>query len=91
MTQQSKSLNQVEIELNKKFMCSEKFSNQIECLVKENSDMDYISAIVFFCEKNQIDIENVSKLISKPLKEKLKWNAMELNFLKKSSRARLPI
>lgn len=81
----------IEVELNKKFMSSEKFSNQIEKLVNENSDMDYISAIVYFCEQNKIDVESISKLISKPLKEKLKWNAMELNFLKKSSRARLPI
>lgn len=88
---QSKNLSSLEIELNKKFMCSEKFSNQIERIVQDNDDMDYITAIVYFCEQNQIDVESVSKLISKPLKEKLKWNAMELNFLKKSSRARLPI
>ncbi len=30
-----------------------------------------------------------AKLISKPLKEKIKYEAMELNFLKKTSRAKL--
>jgi hypothetical protein len=30
-------------------------------------------------------------LISKPLKEKIKYEAMELNFLKKVSRAKLPL
>ena len=42
-------------------------------------------------EKNNIDLESVPKIISKPLKEKIKWNAMKLNFLKKTTRAKLPI
>jgi hypothetical protein len=33
----------------------------------------------------------VSKLISKPLKEKLKYDAQQLNFMKKTSRAKLPL
>jgi hypothetical protein len=32
--------------------------------------MNYIDAIVYFCEQNNIDVESVPKLISKPLKEK---------------------
>ena len=46
--------------------------------------MSYIDAIVHFCEMNSIDVESVPKLISKPLKEKLKYEAMELNFLKEN-------
>jgi hypothetical protein len=72
-------------------MCSERFAKEIENLVQTSDDLDYISAIVYYCEKNSIDVESVSKLITKPLKEKVKWNAMELNFLKKTSKARLPI
>ena len=82
---------QLENELNKKFICAEKFAQEIETLVKDNQDMDYITAIVFFCEQNEIELEKVPKLISKPLKEKIKWNAIELNFLKKTSRAKLPL
>jgi hypothetical protein len=55
-----------------------------------NVEMNYIDAIIHFCEQNNIDLESVPKLISKPLKEKLKYEAMELNFLKKTSRAKLP-
>jgi len=73
------------------FMCADKFAQEIEVLVKDNQHLDYISAIVLYCEKNQIEIEKVPKLLSKPLKEKVKWNAMELNFLKKNSRAKLPL
>lgn len=60
-------------------------------LVKHNNEMDYIEAICHYCDENNIEIENVSKLISKPLKEKLKCNATELNYLKKTSLARFAI
>jgi hypothetical protein len=53
--------------------------------------MSYIDAIIHFCEQNSIDLESVPKLVSKPLKEKIKYEAMELNFLKRSSRAKLPL
>ena len=83
--------NELEKELEKKFYSSAKFVQEIEQIVKYNSDMKYIDAIVYFCEQNSIDIESVPKLISKPLKEKIKYEAMELNFLKKTSRAKLPL
>ena len=41
-------------------------------------------------EKN-IEFESVGKLISKPLKDKLKAEATELNYLKRTSRSKLPI
>ena len=37
-----------------------------------------------FCEENKIEVDAVSKLISKPLKEKLKYDAQQLNFMKKN-------
>ena len=83
--------NELEKALESKFFCPSKFAQEIESLVQINEDMNYIDAIVYFCEKNNIDVESVPKLISKPLKEKIKYEAMELNFLKRSSRARLPI
>ena len=42
-------------------------------------------------EINNIEVESVTKLISKPLKERLKWDAIRLNFMKKTSRAKLPL
>ena len=53
--------------------------------------MSYVDAIVHFCEQNNIDVESVPKLITKPLKEKLKGEARELNLLKRTSRAKLPL
>ena len=78
-------------EFQKKFLCQDKFAQEIETLVKENPEYNYITAIVQYCEINGLDIESVSKLISKPLKEKLKCDAIELNFLKQTSKAKLPL
>lgn len=74
-----------------KFYCARTFTEEIERIVLENKDMKYVDAIVFFCEKNNVEVESVPKLVSKPLKEKLKCEAMELNLLKRTSHAKLPI
>jgi hypothetical protein len=58
-------------------------------MVLDNPQMNYIDAIVHFCEQNSIDLESVPKLIPKPLKEKIKYQAQELNFLKRTSMAKL--
>lgn len=81
--------NELEKALESKFFCPSRFAQEIESLVQTNNGMNYIDAIIYFCEQNNIDIESVPKLISKPLKEKIKFEAMELNFLKKTSRAKL--
>jgi hypothetical protein len=75
--------------LEEKFICPSKFAQEVEKIVQETPDVNYIDAVIIFCEKNKIDLESVPKLLSKPLKEKIKFQAMELNFLKKTSRARL--
>ena len=83
--------NELEKVMESKVFCPAKFAQEIETLVLENKDMNYIDAIVFFCDQNSIDVESVPKLISKPLKEKIKYEAQELNFLKRTSRAKLPL
>ncbi len=81
--------NELEEVLKNKFFCPSRFAQEIEKLVQYNEDMNYIDAIIHFCENNNIDLESVPKLISKPLKEKIKYEAMQLNFIKKTSRAKL--
>ena len=83
--------NELEKVMASKFFCPTKFAQEIETLVLENKDMNYIDAIVHFCDQNNLDLESVPKLISKPLKEKIKCDAQELNFMKKTTRAKLPI
>ena len=76
--------------INDKFISKEKFAEAIEALVHKTK-MNYIDAIVEFCTDKGIEIESVSKLVSKPLKEKIKCDAIELNYLKKTSRGKLPL
>ncbi len=76
--------------INDKFVSKDKFAEDIEHLVL-NTKMNYIDAIVEYCEDNGIELESVGKLISKPLKEKIKYEATELNYLKKTSRGKLPV
>ena len=79
---------ELEQAIEKKFLTPSKFALEIEKIVVEEK-LNYIDAIVFFCDLNAIDLESVPKLISKPLKEKIKYEAQELNFLKRTSRAKL--
>ena len=81
---------EIKEELNNKFLCPQKFAQDVENIVK-NSTMNYIDAIVLYCDENSIEIDTVSKLVSKPLKEKLKNDAIQLNFLKKTTKAKLPL
>ena len=73
-----------------KFLNQAKFAEEIEKIVKINN-FNYIDAIITFCEEHKIEMQSVSKLMSKPLKEKLKCDAIHLNFMKKTSRAKLPL
>ena len=81
--------NELEKALENKFFCPSRFAQEIESLVQKTEGMTYIDAVVHFCEQNAIDLDSVPKLISKPLKEKIKYEAMELNFLKRSSRSQI--
>ena len=63
--------------IEKKFYSSRTFAEEIEAIVKNGNGMKYVDAIVYFCEKNSLDIESIPKLI--------------LNLLKKTSHAKLPI
>ena len=55
------------------FMTAAKFSLEIENIVKD-SNLNYIEAVLQFCEDKSIELDGVNKLISKPLKEKLKYS-----------------
>lgn len=69
-------------------MTSQKFSILIEEAVKEHR-LSYMDAIVWWCEKHEMEIEVAAKLIGSVLKEKIRYEAQELHFLEKPNR--LPI
>ena len=74
-------------EYKDKFMTQAKFSGMVEEVVK-NSDglVNYIDAVIVVCDDLDIEVETVNKLISKPLKDKIKFNAQQLNYVKRTSR-----
>jgi hypothetical protein len=66
------------------------FSYEIERIAKDNS-ISYMDAIIFWCEKNNVEIELAAKLISSALKSKIKIEAEALHFLPKSNTSKLPV
>ena len=61
--------------LKAKFLCQTKFTQDIENLVKDNDDLNYIDAIVHYCEQNKIEVELTSEELKK---RKSKWIAPSL-------------
>ncbi len=78
--------------LEENFLTPTKFSQEIERLVKKSDGLiTYIEAVVTYCQENEIELETVSKLVSKPLKERLKHEAQRLNYMKQTSKGVLPL
>lgn len=67
---------------------TKKFSYIIEEVVRDKK-IPYMDAIVWYCEENNIEIEVGAKLVSGLIKDKVRREAEDLNFLEKP--ARLPI
>lgn len=68
----------------------ESFSQQIEFLCEEKR-MEYIDAVVLWCDMNGVEVEYAANLIKKNqvLRLKIQKEAENLNIIKKT--ARLPI
>ena len=79
-------------QLDDKFLTPTKFSAEIERLVHTSEGLiSYMEAVVTYCQENEIELETVPKLVSKPLKERLKHEAQRLNYMKASSKGVLPL
>ena len=64
------------------------FTLVIENIVKEK-DITHMDAVLWYCEQEGLEPDDLGTLLSKGLKEKIEANARELNFLPKQ--AQLPI
>ena len=80
-------------QLDDKFLTPTKFSAEmIERLVHDSNGLiTYIEAVVTYCQEKEIELETVPKLLAKPLKERLKYEAQRLNYMKQSSKGVLPL
>jgi hypothetical protein len=88
-TKSDKNIDQL---IDDNFMDKNKFSMAIENIVKDsNKSINYIDAIVDFCDAKDLEVETVVKLIAPSLKEKIKAEATRLNYIKKTTRGVLPI
>jgi hypothetical protein len=75
-----------------KFMTQARFSDAVERVVKDSNGLtNYIDAVISVCENNEIEVDTVSKLISKPLKDKIKFDAKRLNYIKRTTLGVLPV
>jgi hypothetical protein len=66
-----------------------KFAFIIENIVKEKK-ISYIDAILEYCKTHEIDPSNTKSMINKTLKEKVAYEAQNLNMLKEKV-AKLPL
>jgi hypothetical protein len=64
---------------------------EIEVIVKKRN-LEYIDAVIYYCEKNNLEIETMAEIIKQnsAIKSKIQIEAENLKMVKRTS-ARLPI
>jgi hypothetical protein len=61
------------------------FCREVEKLVASGVHDNYIDAILYVCETNEMEPFMAARLLSDPIKEKLKKEGQEINLLPKST------
>ncbi len=69
-------------------MTPKRFSKLVEDIVKDKQ-VNYMDAILIYCENHELEPEDVKKFVSKTLKEKVAVNAQDLHYLPRTT-AELP-
>lgn len=70
--------------IEQEFLTKSKFTKLVEETVNELR-LSYMDAILYLCEKNQLEPEDMKKFVSPIIKDKLEAEAMQLNFLPKQN------
>jgi hypothetical protein len=70
--------------ITKKFRSSNEFSLYIEEKVFAEK-LGYMDAVISYCKEMDIEIESISKLVNQSLKDKIRVEAEDANFLKKTA------
>jgi|TARA_Y200000002_G_scaffold280594_1_gene234725 hypothetical protein len=70
-------------------MTPKRFSKIVEDIVKDKQ-VNYMDAILIYCENHELEPEDVKKFVSKTLKEKVAVNAQDLHYLPRTT-AELPV
>ena len=79
-----------QVQLDGLMMSKNKFTKMVEETVRYKK-ITYIDAVVHLCEENKIEIEDIKKYISLPIKNKIEAEAMTMNCLTANKGNTLPI
>lgn len=65
------------------------FNQEIEKFVK-NTGETYIDAVIHYAEKNGLEVETISKMLNKVIRQKIESEASDLNLLREKL-CKLPV
>lgn len=66
------------------FATANEFSLHIERIVRDKR-MSHLDAVLEYCKENQLEPDDISSLVNKPLKDKIEMDFRELNYLPKQA------
>ena len=66
------------------FLTKKKFRKMIEDTVRDKR-LSYMDSIIWLCEENKIDLEDVSKYLSPVIKQQIEYEGQKLNMLPKGN------
>lgn len=72
-----------------KTMTQKEFSEEIEKYVK-NTRESYMDSVIMYCKENDLDFESINSLLSTVIKQKIQFEAENLNMMTKTS-TQLPL
>ena len=70
--------------IEEKYLTKSKFTKLVESTVTELK-IPYMEAVLYLCEKNDMEPEDMKKFISPIIRSKIEAEAMRLNFLPKQN------
>ena len=70
--------------IEQEFLTKSKFTKLVEKTVTDLK-ITYMDAILYLCDKNDLEPEDMKKFVSPIIKDKLQAEAMQLNFLPKQN------
>ena len=74
-----------------KGLCNKTVALEIEAIVRSaKGNLTYVDAVVHFCEKNELEVEDIAKVLHKNILEKIKEESIQLNIIKGEKKAKLP-
>jgi len=66
------------------FLTKKRFSKMVEETVRDKQ-LSYMDSIVYLCEENKIELEDISKYLSPVIKGQVEFEGQKLNMLPKGN------